>query len=187
MTDSKAKAEEKAEPKVEKPSTKATDGDDKFTTEPATSNTKSSKDADNDVKTRDLYNANDGVFGRQGGPYLDEVEQLQHEILQSAREGKKPDLDNPRSYPGIQLKTLNQQIADFNPTLIAGDDRRDTGEGVTAIPVVKDVPVTGSVLADFSITDTEDKGDETLVQGDLPVEGDPNDENISKASLAFLV
>jgi hypothetical protein len=118
------------------------------------------------VGTTDLYNANDGIHGRDGGPYLDQVEQLHWERHHAAREGNKPDLKNPRPYPGIVLRTASEQVANYNPLLIAGDDRRDNSD-FTAKPVVTDHPVLAPVVKD---------GDPL---GDQPLTDDPTEQNIS--------
>lgn len=58
-----------------------------------------------------LYNANDGVTGRDGGPYLDEVEVRAAEERRAKIEGRKPDFDNPPATAGIQLNTAAQMVA----------------------------------------------------------------------------
>lgn len=75
-----------------------------------------------------LFNANDGIHGRDGGPYLDQVEAKHFEEFQAARDGGEPDYDNPRGYPGIQLNTAHQQQDSYNPTTLAGDDVKDRHE-----------------------------------------------------------
>lgn len=54
---------------------------------------------------RALYNPNDGLTGRDGGPYLDIEEAKRAEIRRAEVEGRKPDLDNPGPSAGIQLVT----------------------------------------------------------------------------------
>lgn len=134
----------------------------------------------NETPTVDLYNANDGIHGRDGGPYLDQVEAINHERLSAAREGSKPDLDNPRPYPGILLRTTAQQVTNFNPMLTAGDDRRQSDE-INAVPLVTEVPVVSSVLSDFSLTDTEDKGDVKDEDPLPPLNDNPAENNVTAA------
>lgn len=125
---------------------------------------------DNKVEdTVDLYNVNDGIHGRQGGPYLDQVEQANFERMQAAREGKEPDYGNPRPYPGIKLVTKAALVQSFNETLSDVDAMRDHSE-VQVTPLVRDVPVVNSNLAGLS----EDQGE---VVG--PVAGDPEKDNVS--------
>jgi hypothetical protein len=57
-----------------------------------------------------LYNANDGVTGRDGGPYLDEVEVIRAEERRALVEGREPDYDNPPATAGIQLNTAAQMM-----------------------------------------------------------------------------
>lgn len=58
-----------------------------------------------------LYNVNDGLTGRDGGPYLDEVEAREAEIRRAQREGRKPDLDKPGPYAGTQLISEGQLLS----------------------------------------------------------------------------
>lgn len=64
-----------------------------------------------------LYNANDGVTGRDGGPYLDEVEAREAEKRRAIVEKREPDLDNPPATAGIQLNTAAQMIYGAGPVL----------------------------------------------------------------------
>ena len=60
-------------------------------------------------RTVPLFNPNDGVTGRDGGPYLDQVEAALAEERRAAVEGRKPDLENPPAHAGIPLNTAGQQ------------------------------------------------------------------------------
>lgn len=57
-----------------------------------------------------LYNPNDGLTGRDGGPYLDEEEARVAEIRRAKIEGREPDLNSPPASAGIQLSTADQLI-----------------------------------------------------------------------------
>ena len=63
-----------------------------------------------------LYNANDGVVGRDGGPYLDIVEMERAETIRARREDREPDYDpaNMASTPGIQLVPANRLGVHYN-------------------------------------------------------------------------
>lgn len=109
-----------------------------------------------EAKSVKLYNANDGLHGRDGGPYLDEVEALRHERINAAKEGREVDLNNVNSYPGIVLRTPAQQIAEFNPMLIAGDDRRTFEDKITApeyTTTVVEQPVATDQVVDGPLDD----------------------------------
>lgn len=133
---------------------------------------------------QDLYNVNDGIHGRSGGPYLDEVEALAFERLQAAREGSEPNFDKPRPGPGIVLVSEQRLVSGYNPTLIAGDDRRN-GD-VQARPYATDVPIVAATGPDFSFTD-ENRGDvEDEVVGvleDNPAEDDNVSAEFAKSGL----
>lgn len=58
-----------------------------------------------------LFNPNDGITGRDGGPYLDEVEAVEAEKRRAKVEGREPDLDNPPASAGIALSTAAQMLA----------------------------------------------------------------------------
>lgn len=57
-----------------------------------------------------LYNVNDGITGRDGGPYLDHVEAEQAEIVRARREGRQPNLKDPGPYVGQQLVSEAQLL-----------------------------------------------------------------------------
>lgn len=57
-----------------------------------------------------LYNPNDGITGRDGGPYLDEVETVEAEKRRAVVEGRKPNLEKPPASAGIQLSTASQML-----------------------------------------------------------------------------
>lgn len=56
-----------------------------------------------------LYNPNDNVTGRDGGPYLDEVEARNAEARRAVVEDREPDFDNPPATAGIPLVTAGRQ------------------------------------------------------------------------------
>jgi hypothetical protein len=57
------------------------------------------------VGDRALYNPNDGLTGRDGGPYLDIEEAKRAEIRRAEVEGREPDFENLPPSAGIQLVT----------------------------------------------------------------------------------
>jgi cation transport regulator ChaB len=57
-----------------------------------------------------LYNANDGVTGRDGGPYLDVVEAEEAEKRRAVVEDREPDFDNLPATAGIQLNSAAQML-----------------------------------------------------------------------------
>jgi hypothetical protein len=58
-----------------------------------------------------VYNPNDGLVGRDGGPYLDEEQARNDEIRRARVEGREPDFDKPGANAGIQLSTAGQMLA----------------------------------------------------------------------------
>lgn len=61
-----------------------------------------------ELETRDLYDATAGLFPRDGGPYLDELEREEAEKRRARREGREPDLENPGPATGTQLVTYDR-------------------------------------------------------------------------------
>lgn len=62
------------------------------------------------TETVKIFNPNAGLHGRDGGPYYDEIQSLEHERLSAAREGSTPDYDNPRPGTAIQGVTEAQLL-----------------------------------------------------------------------------
>lgn len=106
------------------------------------------------MATEDLYNVNDGIHGRDGGPYLDQEEAKVWEIQQAKREGVEPDLENPRPYPGEVLVNRHQLVQSFVNTRTAGDDTKD--DSIIDAPVrVANVPVPEPETAEDKDIDTD--------------------------------
>lgn len=61
-----------------------------------------------------LYDLNAG-FGRDGGPYLDDIEREQAEVRRAKIEGREPDLDNAGPVAGTVLVNADTLIKDYNP------------------------------------------------------------------------
>lgn len=86
-----------------------------------------------------LFNPNQGLHGRQGGPFLDDVQRKQAEETRAIREGREPDYENMQPYVGDQLRTeeqlLQEAIHSATPPELIGF------EGVTAKPLIEvDIP-----------------------------------------------
>lgn len=97
-------------------------------------------------ETAPVYNINDGLYGRDGGPYLDQELQRQQEILNARREGREPDFDNlpiPAGIVAVGAKTLVQSHVS---TRLAGQENLE-GTEFTA-PVLAEVPVVKDEGAD---------------------------------------
>ena len=80
-----------------------------------------------------LFNANDRLSGRDGGPYMDLEEAKQAEIRRAQVEGREPDLENPPAYAGIQLNTAGQQILTADLGGIASQESRNTTDADAAL------------------------------------------------------
>lgn len=103
----------------------------------------------------ELFNANAGLSGRDGGPYLDDVQRQEAEIRRAAVEGREPDLTNPIPGSETLLVTKEQLIS------IAEQRRVDPiSLEVTVAPVgiVEETPV------------EETPVEETSVEEETPVE-----------------
>lgn len=98
-----------------------------------------------------LFNPNEGLFGRQGGPFLDDVNRKRQEDIRAYREGREPDYENMQPGVGDQLRTeeqlLQEQINGVNPPTL--EELKDF-KGVTAKPVVDTDSVDESDEDEFS-------------------------------------
>jgi hypothetical protein len=72
-----------------------------------------------------LFNANDRLTGRDGGPYMDIEQAKLAEVRRAEVEGREPDLDNPPAFAGIQLNTAGQQEFTIGVSGIASQDNRN--------------------------------------------------------------
>lgn len=61
-----------------------------------------------------LFNPNNGLTGRDGGPYLDETELVDAERRRAVVEDREPDLDNPPAIAGVPLVTAGQLMTTAN-------------------------------------------------------------------------
>lgn len=128
---------------------------------------RSTKTADKDetkeetpeVETVKLYNTNDGVRGRDGGPYLDEVQARIAEDNRAYIEGRKPDYESLQPFVGVQLVTPDQLVQGYNNTLIAADEKK-VWDGEISAPIfaetqVEIVPESDIVVADNATPDRD--------------------------------
>jgi hypothetical protein len=72
-----------------------------------------------------LFNANDRLTGRDGGPYMDLEQAKQQEVNRAKVEGREPDLENPPAFAGIQLNTAGQQEATIGVSGIHSQESRN--------------------------------------------------------------
>lgn len=58
-----------------------------------------------------MFNVHDGLHGRDGGPYLDQVEAYEAEKRRAQVEGREPDYDNMPASAGMVMLTEAQMLA----------------------------------------------------------------------------
>lgn len=113
------------------------------------------------TEERRLYNPNDGLTGRGGGPYLDLEEDRLAEERRARIEGREPDLENPPASGGTVLVTAGQLLAN---------------QGVNNLPSVSDSIASDQEAAVKSLADNE----ETALKARAVLPGDaftpPSDE-----------
>lgn len=83
----------------------------------------------------DLYNANDGKVPRTGGPYLDQIQQEQAELIRAKMENREPDLDNPPATAATQLVTASELVERDTDKSHYGDTLAITNEPVASVVV----------------------------------------------------
>lgn len=107
-----------------------------------------------------LYNVNDGLTGRTGGPYLDEEQARQAETLRARVEDRKPNYDDLQPYAGTMLvpaATLMDQVNVNNTPSEDGkfslaeafDDSKIGASAITeaVLDADSDEPTSGSVTS----------------------------------------
>lgn len=110
-----------------------------------------SENAEVKTETVKLYNINDGVHGRDGGPYLDQVQDRLAEQTRAFVEGREPDYENPLPSVGTVLVSEHGLVQAYNNTALAGQDKlKFSGEisapvkAETEVPVVEETDVTSA-------------------------------------------
>jgi len=100
-----------------------------------------------------LFNANEGIKGRDGGPYLDQVQDTLAEIARAAIEDRDP-VSPPPASVGTPLVTETQLIANFVRTNI---DHRNSGADTTVtVDPVAEVPVSVIEADEYEPPEEED-------------------------------
>ena len=75
------------------------------------------------------------LFGRDGGPYADEVDARQREVNRARAEGREPDLDNPPPFVGNQIRT-SRTVEDnvfSNPSMANAPGPIEQREGASVV------------------------------------------------------
>lgn len=111
-----------------------------------------------------LYNANDGLTGRDGGPYLDVELAKSAEIQRAQVEGREPDFDTMSLGPGTRLVTASQLVQT---------------QGITNIPSQSDNPA-----ADKANAAAIDSLETVNAVAEIPAEAveEPNPADLSAVS-----
>lgn len=118
-----------------------------------------------------LFNANDGLTGRDGGPYLDEVEMRDAEKRRAAVENRKPDLENPGPTAGTYLVPGSYLLAQNNvPNIPSQDDKDVVGAALSKHVDGKDfLPKSyGEVPTQKELDELVAEARENLVESPLP-------------------
>lgn len=114
-----------------------------------------------------LFNPNEGLHGRQGGPFLDNVQRRQAEETRAIREGREPDYENMQPYVGDQLRTEEQLLQEAIHS--ATPPELTKFEGITAAPVLE-------VADEDMASDPEDPAVKEQEENEETHKGDdPND------------
>lgn len=82
-----------------------------------------------------VYNVTEGLSGRDGGPYLDRVQSLEHEVVSASREGREPNYENPLPGPGVQAVTAGALFAAHPP--LATGPTEITVDPIGYVPVIE--------------------------------------------------
>lgn len=106
-----------------------------------------------------LFNPNKGVTGRDGGPYLDEVEAREAEKRRAYVEGREPDLKNPPATAGIPLVTGPQLLHALN---LNNNPSQEAHNSTASLDLVR-ADKAGEIPAEFNqaVEDSENQETET--------------------------
>lgn len=130
-------------------------------------------------KGQALYNANDGLTGRDGGPYLDIEEARQAEVNRARVEDREPDFDNMPASAGIVLVTAGQALANGTVNNLPSQSNNVTVSAEAALKGVADDD--GNALKVHSYRPVEATEGEAERVNDAPVkEEKPAFKNASK-------
>lgn len=114
-----------------------------------------------------VYNVNDGLVGRNGGPYLDEELAKEQEVRNARQEGREPDFSNLAAAPspGIQLVTQEQLL------------RANIGRvGVGALNGEINAPVYGYIPNPVTVLKDESEAKEAALKREAEVDPRANVE-----------
>lgn len=126
-----------------------------------------------DTKTVPLFNPNDGVTGRDGGPYLDNVEQHLAESRRAVAEKRDPDFEKLLATAGVPLVTGAQLVNQGQTTSLPSQAHNDVigvllemhAEDELGAPKIDEIEVpTGEVspVADDMLTKEGAENERTL-------------------------
>ncbi len=109
--------------------------------------------------TQQLFNPNDSITGRDGGPYLDEEEARVAEERRARVEGRKPDFDNPPATAGIPLVTAAELLSTATINNVPSQD---------GLVGASDLLVKGAVEDDNVLLKPRGERDIEALQNDSP-------------------
>lgn len=88
--------------------------------------------------TANLYVATHGLYGRSGGPYLDDEERRVAEERRAIVEGRDPDYDHPGSTAGTVLVNASQLLAAAGVNVPATSDAGQTAADEALVQQIVD-------------------------------------------------
>jgi len=116
-------------------------------------------------------------MGRDGGPYLDQVECERAEVLRAKVEDREPDFDNPPPVAGTPLVTGAQLAAMVNPSSNPSQAMRDPmADAIDAMAEHDEFPVTSVATfetADLTAPPAYAAADPTIVSVDADSDQEP--------------
>lgn len=123
----------------------------------------------------DLFNPHDGLTGRDGGPYLDEVERRNAETIRAAKEDREPDYDNAPAVAGTPLVTGATLANIANPA-------SNPSQNVTGLPVLNpsDVAAKDDNLLQVFSTRPQSDDEAAIEEGVSPKDNPASPVYVSK-------
>jgi len=94
-------------------------------------------------ETSKYYVAQDGVSGRDGGPYLDQIEREQGEVLRARAEGRDVDFEKASAVAGTVLVTGGQLTdnVNSNPSMLGVSETTEPKVNEELVATPQELPV----------------------------------------------
>lgn len=124
-----------------------------------------------------LYDVNDGLRGRGGGPYADIEERKAAEIRRAEIEGRRPDLENPGAVAGTVLVTASQLLAANGVNIASTGDNKTAEDQAMVEAIAATETSTIQAVAEVPVEEEETPEEPPAEPGEGEPEPVPQEES----------